>query len=121
MIGRLVMYLVIAALGIFVLSATFLVEAGGKSTATVGLISVADLVMQPDQYDDREVATRGTLEHDEGDGTYYVSESIERLRLVFEPGEIDELVGTIVRVTGRLQYDDRGVFIEADRVRPTEV
>jgi hypothetical protein len=119
--GRLVMYLVIVALGIFVLVATFLVEGGGKSTATIGMITVEDLVTQPDRYGDREIATRGTLQYDEADGTYYVSDSVERLRLVYEPGGIDDLIETDVRVTGRLLYDDAGVYIDADRVRPTEV
>lgn len=119
--GRLAMYLVILALGIFVLVATFMVEGGGKSTATIGLITVEDLVTQPDRYADKEIATRGTLQYDEGEATYYVSDSVERLRVVYEPDGIDDLIDTEVRVTGRLHYDDAGVFIDADRVRATEV
>lgn len=115
------MYLVIVALGVFVLVATFLVEGGGKSTATIGLITVQDLVVQPDRYDAKEIATRGILEYDEADGTFYVSDSEERLRVVFAPGGIDDLIDTEVRVTGRLLYDDTGLYIDADRVRPTEV
>lgn len=115
------MYLVIAALGTFVLGATFLLEGGGGSTATVGTITVEDIVTKPDLYDDNEIATRGTLEFDEADATYHVSESGSRLRLVYEPGEIEAFIGSEVRVTGQLDYDDAGLFIEADRVRPTEV
>lgn len=120
MIGRIVMYLVIAALGAFVIAATFFVEGGGKSTATIGEIAVVDIVERPGQYDDKEIATRGTLEYEEEPAAYYLTDEDERLRLVYEPGGIEEFVGDEVRVTGRLQYDDGTVYIDADRVRPTE-
>lgn len=114
------MYLVIAALGIFVLGATFLVEGGGGSTATIGIITVEDLITKPAQYDDKEISTRGTLEYDESDGWYYVTEAEARLRLSFPPGDIDELIDTDVLITGKLQYDDDGVYIEAHRIQPSE-
>ena len=119
MIGRIVMYLVIVGLGLFVLTATFLVEGGGKSTAIIGTITVGDLVERPGDYDDREITTMGTLEFDEADGIYYVTQSNERLRLD-EPADIAGLIDTEVEVTGQLQYDDDGVYLEADRVRSTE-
>lgn len=119
--GRAVMYAIIAVLGIFVLTATFLINGGGQSTATVNFITVLDLATNSSLYDDREVETRGDLEYDEDIDTYYVVEGNERLRVSYEPGGIDQYVGQEVRVIGQLEYDDDGVYIEADRVRPLEV
>lgn len=115
------MYLIIAALGIFVLTATFLVEGGGKSTATVNFITVFDLTNNASQYDDREIETRGTLEYEDAFDTYFVSDGGERLRVVSVEDDIAGLVGAEVRVVGRLMYDADGVYIEADRVHRTEV
>jgi hypothetical protein len=114
------MYLAIAALGVFVLAATFLVEGGGKSTATVGIVTVHDLLNSSDLYDDREVATRGTLEFEEESDTYYVREAEDRIRVAFDE-DISEFIGADVRATGRLAYDDEGVYMDAHRVRPTDV
>lgn len=119
--GRAIMYLIIATLGVFVFAATFLVDGGGKSTATVNFITVFDLVNTPDRYDDGEIETRGTLELGEEIGVYYVADGEERLRVVYEPGGIEEFIGVQVRAVGRLAYDDDGVYMEADRLRPTEV
>ncbi len=115
------MYVVIAVLGIFVLAATFLVDSGGETTATIGEITVADLLLTPEKYEDKEIATRGLLTFDEESGQYSVGDDQLQIRVSFEPGGIDDLIELDVRVIGRLDFDSGGVFIDADRVRPTNL
>ncbi|MFQ5473692.1 MAG: hypothetical protein ACE5FA_12520 [Dehalococcoidia bacterium] len=121
MIGRLLMYAVIAALGIFVLTATFLIDSGDRTTATVGEITVADLLLTPEKYEDKEISTRGLLTFDEESGQYSVGDNQLQIRITYEPGGIDDFIDQDVRVIGRLDFDSEGVFIDADRVRPTDI
>ncbi|MCH8813911.1 MAG: hypothetical protein IH957_02260 [Chloroflexi bacterium] len=121
MIGRVLMYVVIVVLGIFVLTATFLVDSGGDSTATIGEITVADLLLTPEKYEDREISTRGLLTVDEESEQFFVGGDQLQIRITFEPGGIDEFIDQDVRVIGRLDFDSEGVFIDADLVRPTDV
>ena len=120
-IGRVLMYVVIAVLGIFVLSATFLIDSGGETTATIGEITVADLLLTPEKYEDKEIGTRGLLTFDEESGQYSVGDDQLQIRITYEPGGIDEFIDQDVRVIGRLDFDSEGVFIDAHRVRPTDV
>ena len=115
------MYVVIALLGIFVLAATFLVDSGGETTATIGEITVADLLLTPEKYEDKEIATRRLLTFDEECGQLSVGDDQLQIRIVYEPGGIDDLIDQDVRVIGRLDFDSEGVFIDADLVRPTNV
>ena len=114
------MYVVIAVLGIFVLAATFLIDSGGE-TATIGEITVADLLLSPEKYEGREISTRGLLTFDEESGQYSVGGDQLQIRIVYEPGGIDDFIDQDVRVIGRLDFDSEGVFIDADLVRPTSV
>ncbi len=115
------MYVVIAVLGIFVLAATFLIDSGGETTATIGEITVVDLLLTPEKYEGREIATRGLLTFDEESGQYSVGGDQLQIRVVYEPGGIDDFIEQDVRVIGRLDFDSEGVFIDADLVRPTSV
>lgn len=115
------MYAVIAALGIFVLTATFLIDSGDRTTATVGEITVADLLLTPEKYEDKEISTRGLLTFDEESGQYSVGDNQLQIRITYEPGGIDDFIDQDVRVIGRLDFDSEGVFIDADRVRPTDI
>ena len=120
-IGRVLMYGVIALLAIFVLAATFLIDSGDESIATVGEITVADLLLTPEKYEAKELRTRGLLTFDEEFEQYSVGDDRLQIRIVYEPGGIDDFIDQDVRVTGRLDFDSEGVFIDADRVRPTDV
>jgi hypothetical protein len=113
------MYAIIALLGVFVLGATLLIDSGGKTTATVGEITVADLLLTPEKYENKEISTRGTLTYNEETGQYSVGDEILQIRLFFEPGGIDDLIDERVRVIGRLDFDPEGVFLDGDRVRPS--
>lgn len=115
------MYAVIAVLGIFVLTATFLVDSGDKTIATVGEITVADLLLTPEKYEDKEIGTRGLLTFDEESEQFFVGDDQLQIRVTFEPGGIDEFIDQDVRVTGQLDFDSEGVFIDAHRVRPTDI
>lgn len=121
MIGRVLMYAVIALLGIFVLAATFLVDSGDKTIATVGEITVADLLLTPEKYENKEIGTRGLLTFDEESEQFFVGDDQLQIRITYEPGGIDEFIDQDVRVTGQLDFDSEGVFIDAHRVRPTDV
>ena len=121
MIGRVLMYGVIALLAIFVLAATFLIDSGDESIATVGEITVADLLLTPEKYEAQELRTRGLLTFDEEFEQYSVGGDELQIRIVYEPGGIDDFIDQDVRVTGRLDFDSEGVLIDADRVRPTDV
>ena len=112
------MYLIIVVLGVFVLAATLFIDSGDKTTATVGEITVPDLLLTPEKYEDREISTRGTLIYDEESEQYSVGDETLQIRMTFEPGGIDELIDQRVRVTGRLQFDSEGTYLDADRVRP---
>lgn len=112
------MYAIIGVLAVFVLSATLLIESGGKTTATVGEITVADLLLTPEKYENKEISTRGTLTYDEESGQYSVGDESLQIRITFEPGGIDDLIDQRVRVTGRLEFDSEGAYFDADRVRP---
>ena len=115
------MYGVIALLAIFVLAATFLIDSGDELIATVGEITVADLLLTPEKYEAQELRTRGLLTFDEEFEQYSVGDEELQIRIVYEPGGIDDFIDQDVRVTGRLDFDSEGVFIDADRVRPTDV
>lgn len=112
------MYLIIVVLGIFVLAATLVIDSGDKTTATVGEITVPDLLLTPEKYEGKEISTRGTLTYDEDSGQYSIGDEILQIRLTFEPGGIDDLIDQRVRVTGRLEFDSEGTYLDADRVRP---
>ena len=62
--GRAIMYTIITVLGVFVLAATFLVESGGDSTATISTITVNDILSNPERWEGQEFATRGLLSFD---------------------------------------------------------
>jgi hypothetical protein len=115
------MYAVIVVLGIFVLTATFLIDSGDKTIATVGEITVADLLLTPEKYESKEIGTRGLLTFDEESEQFFVGDDQLQIRITFEPGGIDEFIDQDVRVIGRLDFDSEGVFIDADRVRPTDI
>lgn len=121
MMGRVIMYGIIAVLGVFVLAATLLIDGGGKSTATVTTVAVNQLLTSPEDFDDQEFATRGVLQYDEETGTYSIVESGVAVRIVYELNDIGYLVDEEVRVTGRVAYDDQGLYIDADRVRPVDL
>ena len=95
------------------------IDSGDKTTARVGETTVADLVLTPETYEDKEISTRGTLTYDEENGQYSVGDEVVQIRVTFEPGGIEDLIDESVRVTGRVEYDSDGVYLDADRVELT--
>ena len=116
--GRALMYAIIVLLGVFVIAAMLFVDSGDKTTTTVGEITVPDLLLTPEKYEGREISTRGTLIFDEESGQYSVGDETLQIRMTFEPGGIDDLIDQRVRVTGRVEFDSEGTYLDGDRVRP---
>jgi len=112
------MYLIIVLLGVFVLAAMLFIDSGDKTTATVGEITIPDLLLSPEKYEGKEISTRGTLTYDEESEQYSVGDETLQVRLTFEPGGIDDLIDQRVRVTGRVEFDSEGAYLDGDRVRP---
>ncbi len=115
--GRFLMYLTIGALGVFVLSATFILDHGGGSTAAVSEVSVHDLLMAPERYRGHEVTTEGVLKFDSTTDGYLVTAEGQGIIVRFAEAELRLLRDQAVRITGRFDYEqDTGVYIKANVV-----
>lgn len=115
--GRTLMYLVIGALGVLVLSATFILDHGGGSTAAVSEVSVHDLMMAPERYRGDEVTTEGVLKFDSATDGYLVTAEGQGIIVRFAEVELRLLRDQAVSITGRFDYErDVGVYIEANVV-----
>ena len=117
--GRVLLYVVIAVLALFVLAAAFVLETGGGSTEAATEVSVHDLSVAPQAYAGERVSTEGVLRFEEREEQFVVSAgglgivvlgiSVEKLR---------RLDSQTVAVTGRFGFDEAmGAYIEADVVR----
>ncbi len=120
--GRTLMYAAIAALAVFVLSATFLLKHGGESIASVQQVSVHDLTNGPTRFADMSVTTVGVLSFSEEHGRYQlVDEGNFAVIIRRYAGEelLDVLVDRRVRVRGVFGIDQElGVHINASYIGP---
>ncbi len=116
------MYAAITALAALVLSATFLLNHGGESVASVQQVSVHDLTAGPSRFEGRTVATVGVLRFSEEHDRYQLVDADEGefaviIRRYTGGDSLDALVGRGVRVRGVFGFDeDSGVHIDASYV-----
>jgi len=117
-IARIITYTVLAALSIFVLATSFLLDRGGGSATPdeEGTVSIHDLSANPDAYRGETVTTLGTLGLS-GDTTQYqlVDENLAVVVKGYDLDDLQSLSGQRVSVTGRFDFADlTGIFIDAD-------
>ncbi|MCH7483936.1 MAG: hypothetical protein IIA90_02170 [Chloroflexi bacterium] len=122
--GRTLMYAVITALAVFVLSATFLLKHGGESLASVQQVSVHDLTAGPSRFEGKPVTTVGVLGFSEEHDRYKLVDVDEGdfaviIRRYTGGDPLDALVGRRVRVSGVFGFDEgSGAHIDASYVGP---
>lgn len=115
--GRFLMYATITLLAVFVLSATFVLDHGGGSTAAVVEVSVHDLLMTPERFRGDEVTTEGVLRFDSTTDGYLITADGQGIIVRFAEPELQLLRDQAVKVTGRFDYErDTGVYLEANVV-----
>ncbi len=119
MIGRILLYAIIAVLGVFVLTSTFALEHGGGYTSIRPPVSVHDLRLLPDSYKGKTVTTEGNLHYSPDLEQYEVVDADQQAVVVlgYEETALQGMVGKTVIVTGRFDIDDEhGIFIDIDSI-----
>ena len=118
MIGRIILYLVIAALGVFVLTASFALEHGGGYTSTRPPVTVHDLRLLPETYRGQTVTTEGTLRLSAEAKYEVVDADNQSVTIVgYEELALQAMLDQTVIVTGRFDIDETlGVYIDADSI-----
>ena len=119
MIGRILLYTIIALLGVFVLGSTFALEHGGGYTSSRPPVSVHYLRLLPESYKGRTVTTEGVL-HYTPDLDQYEVVDVDRQAVVdlgYEGTALQGMVDDTVIVTGRFDIDEEhGIFIDIDTI-----
>ena len=118
MIGRMLLYTVIAGLGVFVLTASFALEHGGGYTSTRPPVTVHDLRLLPETYRGQTVTTEGTLRLS-AEGKYEVVDADDQSVTIvgYEELALQAMLDQTVIVTGRFDIDETvGVYIDADSI-----
>lgn len=119
MIGRMVLYTVIAGLGVFVLTASFALEHGGGYTSTRPPVTVHDLRSLPESYVGQTVTTEGTLRYSAEQQKYEVVDAdLQSVAIQgYEELALQAMLDRTVIVTGRFDIDETlGVYIDADSI-----
>ena len=120
--GRTLMYAAIAALAVFLLSATFILKHGGDSLAAVQHVSVHDLTSGPARFDGKPVTTGGVLRFSEEHDRYQLVDEGNFAVIIGEytgDSPLGDLVGRRVRVSGVFRIgEELGVHIDANFVGP---
>lgn len=112
--GRLVLYTVIAALALFLLGTSLLLDHGGGFTAAAAEVSVHDLLTMPERYRGRDVTTEGVLKADLASGGYILTADGLGVIIRYNKPGLAALNDVAVRVTGRFDWErDVGVYIQA--------
>ena len=120
MLGRILLYTIIAALGVFVLGSTFALEHGGYTSARPP-VTVHDLRLLPETYKGQVVTTEGVLHYSPELKQYEVVDSENQAVVVQGYNEtiLQGLVGKTVIATGRFDIGEGvGIFIELDSLGP---
>ncbi len=119
--GRALMYAVIAALAVFVLTAAFVLQRGGGSIEAAAEVSVHDLSAAPEAHAGQRISTEGVLRRVEKPEEHFLV-TAEGLGIVVRGYGVEalrRLDGQTVKVDGRFGLDAAtGVYIEAERVTP---
>ena len=122
-IGRILLYTIIALLGVFVLGSTFALEHGGGYTSSRPPVSVHDLRLLPETYKGKTVTTEGTLRYSPELEQYSVVDADQQSVVVvgYDETILQGIVDKTVIVTGRFDIDaETGVFIDIDSIGQTE-
>ena len=120
--GRTLMYAAITALAAFLLSATFVLQHGGQSIASVRQVSVHDLTTGPSLFDGQNVTTAGLLSFSEEHGHYQLVDEGNFAVIIREyrgGTPLDDLLGRRVRASGAFGIrQESGVHIDANYIGP---
>ena len=117
--GRTLIYLCILVLAVFVLSAAFLLQAGGGSTSAAMQVSVHDLSVAPQTHAHERVSTTGVLRflHEPDDHFVVTADGLGVIVRGYDEEALRALAGQAVAVTGRFGFDEEtGAYIDAERV-----
>jgi hypothetical protein len=123
--ARVITYIVIAGLGLFVLATTFLISKGGGSANPADgtqTVSIHDLSINPEAHRGNTVITEGDLVFSPDIKEYQVvDQGIAIVVVGYEEEAFRSLDGRRVKVTGRFDFDlGTGIFIDADIVTVVE-
>ena len=116
--GRLLIYLSILLLAVFVLAAAFLLQTGGESLSVAAPVSVHDLSVAPQAHAAERIVTTGVLRliHEPDDHFLVTADGLGVI-VRFDEAALRALDGQAVTVTGRFGYDaDTGTYIDAESV-----
>src|SRR5574341_2556982 len=119
MIGRVLLYTIIALLGVFVLGSTFALEHGGGYTSTRPAIPVHDLRLLPESYQGKTVTTEGILRYSPDLERYEVVDADQQsvVDLDYSETALQGMVDKTVIVTGRFDIDEEhGIYIDIDSI-----
>lgn len=120
--GRTLMYAAITALAVFLLSATFVLQHGGESIASVRQVSVHDLTNGPSLFEGQHVTTAGLLGFSEEHSDYQLVDEGDFAVIIREyrgGASLDDLLGRRVRVSGVFGISqESGVYIDATFIGP---
>ena len=119
--GRLLIYLSILLLAVFVLAAAFLLQTGGESLSSPATtpVSVHDLSVAPQAHAAERIVTTGVLRliHEPDDHFLVTADGLGVVIRGYDETALRALDGQAVTVTGRFAYDaDTGTYIDAESV-----
>jgi hypothetical protein len=118
--GRLLIYLCILVLAVFVLAAAFLLRTGGESSSSAAMpISVHDLSVAPEAHAAERIVTTGVLRflHEPDDHFVVTADGLGVIVRGYDEAALRPLAGETVTVTGRFGYDaETGTYIDAESV-----
>ncbi len=123
--ARILTYVVIVVLGIFVITTTFLLDGDGSGAnpdAPEGTISIHDLSLQPARYKGDTVTTVGNVMFSADTNQHQVVEDGQAIVITgHEVEALRALEGQHVSVTGRFDFDaETGIYIDAEEIRRIE-
>lgn len=99
--GRVLMYLTIAALAVFVVSTFTFLEHGNQGLGLVKTLTPSELAREPQPYVGAPITVDGTLVYNEGAGRYQLTDEQESVALRgLDELQAHALVGKYVRVSG---------------------
>lgn len=116
--GRFIVYSLILALSVFLISSAVVLRRGGGSSEAVMQVSVHDLISGTERFIDQRVTTFGVLQRMEAPEEHFVLEDSEfRIGIVgFEVSALRALEGQKVTVVGRFDVEEgigRRIEVEA--------
>ena len=117
--GRLLIYLCILVLAVFVLSVAFLLQDGGGTSSAAMPVSVHDLSVAPQAHAEERVATTGVLRflHEPDDHFVVTADGLAIIILGYDEAALRALGGQTVTVTGRFGFNRETVtYIDAESV-----